>query len=217
MEYVVYLSKSKIDMLYGQIKKKPFEYSLSGKVDVGALKLEATKSGKTEIDYYQKLERIISEIPVVHSIYEDNAQYITGTMSMYWGMLTKTTNATFWVGHDDNGACNSKILLIGSSQHIIGNNPDVDSVHCSPLAYFLHAYHKELEFNNHLEKVASLHRESSIHHIIPTMEDYCKSDKFQVQSQYKFLAKCLSQSYRSYEDGTARNLIIATPLYVSTI
>ena len=217
MEYVVYLSKSKIDMLYGQISKKSFKYSLAGKLGVGALKLEASKNGNTEIDYYQKLEKVISKIPVVNSIFEDNAQYITGTMSMYWGMLKRTDNATFWVGNDNNGICHSKILLIGSSQHIIGNTPNVDGVHCSPLVYFLHAYHKELEFNGHFKKIASLHKESNIHDIISAMEMYCESEGLQVQSPYRFLAKCLSQEFYTREDGTSENLIIATPLYVSNI
>lgn len=217
MEFVVYLSKSKIDMLYEQIGKKPFEYSVGGKMGLGAVTFEAAKKGNTQKDYYQKLEHVISEISVVNTIYEENAHYITGTMSMYWGMLKYTKDATFWVGHQKTDMHHSKILLIGSSQHIIGNNPNTEGIHCSPLAYFLHAYHKELDFNEHLQQISKLHKESHIHHIIPAMEMYCETDDTQVLSQYKFLAKCLSQSYHAYEDGTVENLIIATPLYVSSI
>ena len=217
MEYVVYLSKTKIDMLYEQIGEKPFEYSISGQVGLGVVKFDANKKGNTQKNDFQKLEQVISNIPEVKSVFDKDSPYITGTMSMYWGMLKHTETATFWVGEENNGVCRSKVLLIGSSQHIIGNNPNGEGVHCSPLAYFMHAYHKELEFNEHLEHVAKMHKKSYIEHIVPTMYDYCKSDKLQILSQYKFLAKCLSQSYHTYDDGKAENLIIATPLYVSNL
>ncbi len=217
MEYVVYLSKTKIDMLYEQVGKKPFNYSVSGQVELGPIKFDANKNGDTEMNYYQKLERVISEIPVVNSIFDENAEYITGTMSMYWGTLKHTESATFWVGQESNGICQTKILLIGSGQHIVGDNPNSAGIHCSPLAYFLNAYHKELEFNTHLDKVAKLHNEGSVRDIVSTMESYCKSDKFQILCPYKFLAKCLSQDYHIFDDGSVENLIIATPLYVSNI
>ena len=217
MEYVVYLSRTKIDMLYEQVGKKPFNYSVGGQLEFGPVKLEANKNGDTEKNYYQKLEKVISEISTVSSIFDENADYITGTMSMYWGTLKHTESATFWVGQEDNGVCKTKILLIGSGQHIIGNNPDAVGIHCSPLACFLNAYHKELEFNQHLDKVAQLHNESNIRYIVSTMETECKHDKLQILCPYKFLAKCLSQEYRTYDDGSAENLIIATPLYVSSV
>lgn len=217
MEYVVYLSKTKIDMLYNQVGKNPFEYSIGGQVDFGAVKIDANKKGSSQKDYFQKLEQVISEISKVNSIYEEDAQYITGTMPMYWGMLKYTYTATFWVGQESNGICHSRILLIGSSQHIIGNNPNGEGIHCSPLACFLHAYHKELEFNKPLEQVAKQYNKSDIEYIVPSLQSYCDLDRLQVLSQYKFLAKCLSQSYHVYNDGSIENLIIATPLYVSNI
>ena len=217
MEYLVYLSKTKIDMLYEQVEKKPFEYSFGGQVGLGGVKFNANKNGNTQKNIFQKLEQVISNIPEVKSIFEEDSQYITGKLSMYWGMLKYTKTATFWVGEENNGVCHSKVLLIGSSQHIIGNNPNGEGVHYSPLAYFLHAFHKELEFNEHLEDVAKMYNNFYIEDIVSTMYDYCKSDKLQILSHYKFLAKCLSQSYHTYNDGTVENLIIATPLYVSNL
>lgn len=216
MEYVVYLSKTKIDMLYEQIGEKPSNYSLEGECNIGFLKGKVSLKKNTAKNYYQKLERVISEIDVVNSIYDRDSKYITGTMSMNWGVLKYSKNATFWIGEKEELNCHSKVLLVCSSKHIIGNKPTLEGGHCSPLAYFMNAYAQELEMRFDNEKTADLHRDSNIRTIISTMKSYCELDGNQVVSNYKFLAKCLCQQYFEY-NGSIENLIIASPLYVSEL
>lgn len=217
MEYVIYLSKAKIDMMHEQLAKKSSNYSIGGEIDLKFFKCSATQSSTSDKTYYQKLEQVISAIETVNTIYDENSKYITGEMPMYWGILNKTPDATFWVGKEINNKCSSKVLLIGSSKHIIGNNPNGEGRHCSPLVYFMHAYAKELELDVELNNIVKLHRESNMHYIVDTMSEYYQNNEDHILPRYKFFAKCLSQSYIERSDSTVENLIIASPLYVSAI
>lgn len=215
MEYVTYLSKSKIDMLYDQIVQSKRDIEIKGTLNLGLLSGSFSKKDTTPKNHYEKLEIIIMNMDKVGTVFDEEADFICGTMNMTWGVLKYTPEATFWVGEDYKNNCLAQVLLIGSSKNIIGASPKGDGIHYSPLAYFLEAYAKDLELQNHKKGVATLHRDNNIESIIETIKSHYGFNKEILSSRYKFIAKPLARSFYNFADDNKRNYIIASPIYVS--
>ena len=219
MEYIVYISRSKIDMLYSQLDKSILKYKINGKLEFGPLSGEFSNSSNDEINYFKKLNSIIENIEPINTIFEKSPSYISCKMDMSWRTLNYTPEATYWVGESENMNCRSKVMLIGSACNIVGN-PTLDSVpHYSPLAYFLAAYRKDLELENQYEKIDRIaklyNKEAQFVRIIEESLSYAREDN-SIFANYKFIAKCLcSEMFTHTYDGKTENYIIATPLFVS--
>ena len=127
MRYYVYISKTKIEMLYDQVINKEKEGSFCGGITLGMFSLESKVNHTASI--YNKIDAVIKEIDDIGDIYSDT-DYIRGTLTMGWNArnrLNSSSNATYWIGEfwDNDGILN-KILLIGSQHHIIGNEKSDD-------------------------------------------------------------------------------------------
>ena len=143
MKYYIYLSETKIDMLYHQIIRKKDSISVKSGINIGVLSLEAESSKETSI--YDKLAVIIDEITDIGDVYSD-AEYVRGTVTMGWNTrnkLNRDSNATYWIGESfDNDGILNKILLIGSQHHIIGNAKNDD--YCYSTSY-IDAFFNDIE------------------------------------------------------------------------
>ena len=215
MEYVTYLSKNKIDMLYEQLNESRRNFIVEGKLNLGWFSSLFSKKIVTSQNYYEKLEKVISNINNVGTVFDKKADFIAGTMNMTWGVLRYTSEATFWIGEDFSNNCLSQVLLIGSSNNIVGNSPKVEGVHYSPLVYFLEAYAKELELQNHKKKLAKKYHECEVVSIVENIKSYCEFKEENLSSDYKFLAKPLACMFYDSDTDIKRNYIIASPIYVS--
>lgn len=215
MEYVIYLSKNKIDMLYDQISSRSPIYKVEGHVNMGVVTGQFTKNDNKVENYFQKLEMVIEKIDGVGDVFDEDISYITGTMDMHWDVLSSTPDATLWYGEDANINCHSKVLLIGSTSNAIGNAPSSNVHHYSPLAYFIHAYAKEIEIKRSRKEVGALYKDYFLDGIFGNLDIEFKYNPISLATPYRFLAKVLCQ--RRYEgiNGIVENYVIASPLYVS--
>ena len=127
MKDYVYISKTKIDMLYDQLidGEDSVEYSLEGGVSIGVAKGKGVHKFKRTTTLYQKLEIVLSKLNDIGSIFDDS-EYIKGSLAMSWNMkreINENSKATFWMGgSSDESGMLSKLLLIGSFHNIVGND-----------------------------------------------------------------------------------------------
>lgn len=149
MRHYVYISESKVNMMYGQINKgeDEIEYSVEGGAAIGIASGKGTKKVKRSANIYNKLNSILKKLGDVGDIYSDK-EYISGKMVMSWNArykINSDSNSTYWIGEIMNtDGTITKILLIGSYRNIIGNN-NCSNYYCS--TSYINAF-----FNNILEK-----------------------------------------------------------------
>ena len=147
MKYYVYISKSKIDMLYGQIAdgEDVVEYSLEGGASIGVAQGKGVRKSKRTTSLYHKLDTVLDKLNNVGCIHGDS-EYIQGSLMMSWNMKKKinaNSNATFWMGESlGEGSLVSKILLIGSFHNIIGNDSSSSSYYSTS---YIDAFFEDLE------------------------------------------------------------------------
>lgn len=127
MNYNVYISKPKVEMLYNQVTsgEEEIEYAVEGGASIGIATGKGSRKAKRTMNLNSKLEAVICGLPCIGDIHSDN-EYIQGSLAMSWNIkrhINEQSNATFWIGESmgKNGIV-SKILLIGSSHNVIGNN-----------------------------------------------------------------------------------------------
>lgn len=131
MKYYVYLSDSKIEMLYNQIDHSTDEVrEASIGFDVKVLKGELKSGRKLSTSKYKQLESVISELQssdLVGNIWSGKP-YISATLTMIWASFggyfrddEKPAPITFWGYTDEHIA----LGLAGSSYHVLGQTrPD---------------------------------------------------------------------------------------------
>lgn len=215
MEFVTYLSKNKIDMLYDQISARRVPITVEGQVGVGIFSGHLKSDDAVRNNYFQKLEKVIEQLKNVGTVFDEDASYICGEMNMHWQVLRITPEATFWYGEDANHNCHSKVMLIGSTENVNGNTPSSNHFHYSPLAYFLHAYAQELDLKYENQRIKTLHRATHVYGIIEELSFNFRHDPNWSATPYKFLAKVLHREQHLATNGSIERHIIASPLYVS--
>lgn len=242
MRYYVYISKTKIEMLYDQVINKEKEGSFCGGITLGMFSLESKVNHTASI--YNKIDAVIKEIDDIGDIYSDT-DYIRGTLTMGWNArnrLNSSSNATYWIGEfwDNDGILN-KILLIGSQHHIIGNEKSDDF--CYSTSYidaFFGNIERRLDFNT-LE-YENKYGESGIQSKKDKEEILrLKADKMSISDiqmcfkpsyltkyidefsewhngifqEYEFVAKLLHSEMKIDNTGNTIRYVIATPIYVA--
>lgn len=211
MEYVIYLAKEKIDMLYQQVAKQGAEHSFEGKINIGIFEGSGTKKISQERNYFEKLETVIENISTVNSVFDEHPSYITGTMTMRWAKLRCNPGATFWIGIDKNCKCTANVLLIGSTKNMGDSSGDCN-VHFSVLANFINAYAEEFELRKrNAGKLFTNDIAGIINYVKMGIEHY----ETVVPGEYHFLAKCLHQTSFQNHKGKLENYIVASLLYVA--
>ena len=123
MKYYVYLSKSKINMLYEQIDNcVEIEHTKKGKITTGVFAGDVSSTEKKATTLSQRLDKIIENANDFGDISFDN-EYATNKLSMTWTHIN-SDDITYWTGIIDDESITTKLLLIGSAHNIIGNNEE---------------------------------------------------------------------------------------------
>ena len=214
MKYIYYISKPKIDMLYGQISEGESTITSSIKADLGFLSGSISEKHYDNNSIYRKLYNVISNLDYLGGI-DEEAAYISGPMTMGWGNLRFTSNATYWIGKERKGGVSAYILLIGSAKNIVGNMPNSHTLSYSNLNLFIDAYANDIDINDRQShQHPFLKNEKNVTHMIERIfEDYNKNNPQQIK-EYNFVAKTLFQQKYDWS-GYSELYTIATPLYVS--
>ncbi len=214
VKYYVYLSLSKIDMIFNQMSfKNKINYLFEVKLNIPFLSLRHQSETEKEDKYYKKLNKVVNYLSNAKSIFDDNPSYISGTLNMSMATLKIDNNALFWIGKSENNGNTANVLLIGSAHNLCGSKVDEKAeVHYSPLCNFIDAYSKELELKKRNKKASY---KSDIVSIIEAIILEQEFNTLPQSSEYEFLAKCLAYKQFERTDGTKFNYIIASPIYVA--
>ena len=233
MEYVVYLSDSKIDMLYDQINRAEAETETEGEIKLGFFTIKRSRKRDNKLNRFEKLDRVTTALMnrIGSPFDEKIPSYVSDTLSMTWRSLEHTKQATYWIGEGGCKGIYTKLLLIGSTKNVIGEDPEgSDSATHSSLMHFLNAFRKEFEIpdNGYAATYISLSQDKD-GNAVKTLVDASEFDPSRMidilynstgsrrgfYDEYTFLAKVLTSEEHHDKYGRTERYIIATPLYVS--
>jgi hypothetical protein len=151
MKYYIYVSDTKLEMLYGQIPPSlKSQIATEIKID---LKIVSTsfsdKERQSSESKYSKLkvltDYIEKHVGVNDVDDEEVGQYFKGTLPMRWGPLMnpysgERTEIVFFGGHTNRRS----VALAGSLKHVIGNVESKPTEAASATYYILSVIAKEL-------------------------------------------------------------------------
>lgn len=221
MEYVVYLSKSKIDMLYDQLHSAKGKTSIEGSFNIGVASGKISKESKDEPNYYEKLNLVTTHIQnEVGSAFDETVpSYFSNTLPLKWRIMKDVPEATYWVGEYKEGDRITNLLLIGSSQNINGRSVKEGFGGYSAISIFMRAYRKMID-NDEMDEITvrNLPEPPKLEMLIGRLKHY-GSDQLDMDVEYRFLAKRLAvkdiDKNEPFSEGIHRRYILATPLFVS--
>jgi hypothetical protein len=224
VRYFVYISKNKVDMLFGQIHAS-FLDGLSGKVEVNLLMLKSKlKKDANEPSLYQKLaaiEKYIEKHQGVGTI--DSPQpYVKGTMDMSWGLYA--SSLVFFVG-----TTSESILSLGGSTHnVIGHELAHPTVSYSDTPHMLALLEQEFALTTEAEARDETESDGfgdRTNQVLRSIEQASITD-WGVRHRVSFLAKRLLQGAEvpksrnlitglTGQEGGRKRVVLGTPLYVA--
>ncbi len=235
MEYVVYLSESKIGMLYDQEFGSAAETETGGELKIGPFTIKRSRKKDNKANRFEKLERVTAALSDrIGSPFDGELPaYVSDTLTMSWRSLRNAEGAIYWLGEDYRNGILAKVLLIGSARNVIGAQPQSSGgAAYSSLSTFLEAYGREFEIaggrnrsarraadggeRDEEEKKERIRSNAELYgaaSIISRLEDSYLLEPA-IPARYRFLAKCLARETRPFLGGEER-YIIATPLYVA--
>ena len=137
MKYYLYQSKSKIEMLHGQIKsgkhKKTTEFKFGFKI------FSATR--KSENESHNNLSKMVEEVTdYIREKYDVGSvdypgEYVEGTMDMRWGPIEGYSGESVPLVYFGGITDETVVGLAGSKKHLLGENPtsEVSSGSATPM------------------------------------------------------------------------------------
>lgn len=216
MKHYIYLSDSKVDMLFAQIPRR-FLSTLSAEVKVNFGVFEANfKEKNAELDRYSKLAAVVGYLERENKLGDlvGAAPYFHGELEMRWGLYEKT-GFVYFTGRQEN----TLVGLGGSLRHVLGS-VQVDTLRRSSWGSATVGMKRSLKSELRLSPlIAKVKRQET------------KLDVEDSDSSDWELADLVGQAYRLV-DGTrskvdfvalrlsegafeARQVVLGTPLYVA--
>lgn len=234
MKYYVYVSESKINMLYDQMgrpEKKERSSTLEFNLKLVKGKFERSK-GVPENKFTKLNEAIkgLEKEQLIGSVPEDYP-YIRGCIQMKWGTLAapklSESPISFWGHWSDN----LTLALAGSKYHLLGEQRGscTDSGSSAPaiLSWLVRELeilrtNFPLEYDSFWERADKGSEEipdylSTDHKIADTIFEAVKR-MIGDESKYEFVAKVLKRfHWKNMPPGEEGFIILATPLYVALV
>lgn len=125
LRYYVYISDSKLDMLFEQIDRSILKrVSAEVKVDIKIASItlrEADQPGATRIAKLRVVERFLEENHTIGSIQKPGREYFRGKMDMEWGWTGGDDSGVWFEGNDFNEG--QYVGLGGSRYHVLSESP----------------------------------------------------------------------------------------------
>ncbi len=223
MQYYIYISDTKIEMLYSQISRFLFPLmsaEIRGQFSILNLELKAERSISSRSMKLAKILRFLSRSLEIGSVYEPRS-FFEGTLDMHWGDYSDLKAArrlddelprdlVFFTGQ----ATNSIVALAGSWHHVVGKKErdDQEREGGSDLPSIL-ATLAELADERPLQHRGKEMTENPEQRALRAVEAAALEASNSLPSQrVEFLAKTLLQGCTS---GTGRQVILGSPLYVA--
>jgi hypothetical protein len=208
MKYYVYISDSKVDMLYSQIPKRILDRIAADlNVNLGIFSLSVKEKENQEKTRYEKLKLVVNYIEnnmEVGTVDEPKA-YFTGLLPMRWGEYGVDTGLAYFGGK----TAQTVLGLGGSMAHVIGNRKGESDTHGGSIGADIGAVlGKDLNLPNSFD----YSQYDRIDDILYTTHFATKRMKGPIQT-LEFLAKRLAEGI--YSDKS--HVVLGTPLYVAMV
>lgn len=211
LKYYMYVSESKVEMLYAQIPK-PIQSKLETEVKLNLQILNISFSDKQfEDSFYTKLNTVVEYISNnmnVGSIHSPG-EYFRGTLHLRWAHIHP--EIVFW-----GGKLNETVVgLGGSMRHVLGQNKqNIAFPSHSHSAYLADLLMKELQIQTVEPKVnRKLPEEVFEYRILNSVNEWSESlpTRYDDIQKFEFLAKKIR--YSKLLDSIP--VLLGTPIYVA--
>ena len=215
-KYYVYVSSSKVEMLYSQIPRR-FLNGVAGelKVNLGIASSTLTQKASEET-VYSKLSavlRYIHENVAVGSI-DSPEDYFSGNGIVRWGLYDNQGSLVLFVGSTDA----TIFALGGSSAHVLGNKTQADTPPVSTTPFLVDILCDELQLDalNEVERenIAFLVNQGHSRTDLALLAVAHAHMYMTAPSQkVEFLAKRLL--HKEQKLSSDKGVLLGTPLYVA--
>ena len=199
LDYYVYISDAKVDMLLAQIpEKNRRSIAAELKIDLKLLSLTLKDGGEAAPNRISRVKAVAEHLRRNNWVgaVRDRPEYIEGTLEMAYGLIERRDGgetAAAFVGHSDR----EMLVLVGSVHHMIGSVSPAQGWSASPYSFITELFRAVQAPEG--ERGVGRTLFSDCRHYASTL-----FGRFPVQ-RLEFLAK----RYGSGEDVT-----IASPLYI---
>jgi hypothetical protein len=206
VKYYIYVSDTKVDMLFPQIQKG-LRSKIAAELKVNLKLLELTIGGKnTPETRYSKLDIINSYIRKSRDLgtVEEPKAYFEGTLPMCWGPYGHGSRQIVYFGGETERAI---LGLGGSLDHIIGNNRGTESPPSTQVAYFVLDALNDWDKPSPGRLVAIEKTQSSLNAIVMATKNIMRQGPTQ---ELEFVARRLVQG-----QSEGKSVLLGSPLYVA--
>jgi len=209
MDYFLYISETKVSMLFEQLRS--FKKGLSGKLkfNFGFMSTEFSQD-KENLSIYQQvalIEQTLTDNGIVGKPHEPKS-YFAGEMPLKYGVIIDYASGLSFFGEKfDDGT----VVLIGSPQSMIGGNANIeaDKEGLRSFEYYTMKFlNYSLESENALKDEPLKDFQESFALSTDTAIDSIKLPS----KDMKFLAKTI---YQGTKNG--KPFVVGTPIYVSLV
>lgn len=189
IEYFVYLSKDKVEMLYSQLPEER----------------------NTSINKLKLLVESLNEVKMIGGL-NDSKPYIYGEITMKVCVFQNRNVIFFQKNHDP------KVFLFGSIKHLLGGNNEINprdlNMSNSSMAGFLRNI-SEVELPNIEKKGEDYGKEKTLFRKFNRLISYFENqnDYHSFEEKYKFIAV----RYKTLESDSKIKIVIGSPVFVSLI
>lgn len=208
MRYYVYISASKVDMIYTQIPKKLLK-NIAGKLTIDF------KLIKTEFSESPPRETLIHKLNIVEKYILDNKQvgttadsksYIKDTLNMKWGPFSE--EMVYFACHKENFVMG----LGGSLNNVLGNVGKAVSRAHSTSPYIVAALKDKVIENDALAETGQ-----SFESTVLSAVKIASAQMEGIEEKLSFLAKRLfpGDKGNSNQSQDTETIILGTPIYVA--
>ena len=230
MKYYIYISQTKIDMLYGQIQtahSETREASLG--FDIKLLKGDLKDSRGIPDNQFTKLDKVLSSLNKLDLVgdIDSDKEYISATLDMKWGSYGGESEApiTFWGYSTFEYPFTGLVLaLAGSKYHLLGEQRD-GYAHSHSLTNAMTEWFLLNLGERHQEQIYLMNRHQRIN--TSDLDNYDVANgawlaATQIEGQvckYEFVAKVLHRSEweSGFRTSKTNKIMLATPLYVAML
>jgi hypothetical protein len=223
LKYYLYLSESKIDMLFAQIPRA-FLSGVSGELAVSlgflSTKLKQDAEAMTK---YSKLSVVLSYLEQHHDVgtVDQPAEYFKGTMELKWGQYNNYEEEVSPLVYFGGRTEQTILGLGGSSQNVVGATGSGIARSHSVTPYLVARLYEELEMTlsteqkEYVEMVKRDHDDSSRY--IAMAVDLATTQMSGENQRVEFIARRLAYFQKGDHGGWSKdmNILLGTPLYVA--
>ncbi|KUL62706.1 DUF7019 family protein [Streptomyces sp. NRRL S-1521] len=201
MRYYLYVSGTKLDMLYGQIPPKLLKrLAVEAKVDLKVLSV-AVQSPRADVTSYDKLDLVEAYLEREFDVswMTEPRPWFRGDLELRVAGYGSPEGPTFMTGRDGD----TVIALIGSAHHLLGQRTAPETIQAS--YSMLPSLFRLLDDTPGRE-----HGQDPAHDVLEFAESLSEPPVYS-----EFLARRLLHGTATGRDGRQVDIVVGTPLYVA--